>query len=208
MLELGDMTVVGRWPGKAMKALATVALALHPAYDAVSGLAAGAGHDKCLFMSLAVRDFLVQIGFEDATVKSCFLYVAADDLAGKQIWSVGLGAPGQEPVLGKFNGHAAVIVPSLDLLIDTTVYQAIRPQWCETVSGMVAIRYHAPSTLVIAGCPSIAGAELELRDRIVMMHWLDRPDLLWKREPDFRQKNDRRRAVTKALVEAFGSWQE
>lgn len=207
-MTLGDMTVVGRWPGKAMKALATVSLALHPAYDAVSGLAPGAGHDKCLFMSLAVRDFLVQIGFKDATVKGCFLYISADDLAGKQIWSVGLGAPGQEPIADKFNGHAAVIVPSLDLLIDTTVYQAIRSQWCDTVSGMVAIRYHAPSKLVIHGCPSIAGAELKLPDRIVMMHWLDRPDIYWKRALDFRQKNDRRRAVTRTLVEAFGTWSD
>lgn len=41
-----------------------------------------------------------------------------------------------------------------------------------------------------------------------MMLWLDRPEVNWRREIDFRYKNDRRRYVTKALRDAFGEWHE
>src|ERR1700757_4633591 len=86
------------------------------------------------------------------------LYIAADDLQGKEIWSVGIGAPGQMPQAEKFNSHAVCTVPSLWLLIDTTMYQAIRPHWAGLVGGMVAISYHKPSpNQLIHGCASIAG---------------------------------------------------
>lgn len=207
--RLGELTVMADPPPKMWKALAVISARAHAAYDECSGFPRGTSHDKCLFMSLAVRDFLVEIGFDDATVRSCFLFIAADDLQGKEIWSVGIGAPGQTPEPEKFNGHAVCSVPSLSLLIDTTVYQAIRPHWGEAVSGMAAIKYHQPwHRQLIYGCPSIAGAEIALPDRWVRMLWLDRPELQWKREIDFRQKNDRRRCVTKALREAFGEWRE
>lgn len=207
--RLGDMTVMANPPPKMWKALAVIAARAHDAYDECSGIAPGGLRDKCLFGALAVRDFLVGIGYEDATVRSCMLYIDANDLNGKQIWSVGIGAPGQDPIEEKFNGHAVCTVPSLSLLIDVTVYQAIRPQWCDTVSGMAAIKYHKPwDSQRIHGCPSIAGAEIALPDRRVGMLWLDRPEVNWKQQPDFRQKNERRRYVTKALREAFGEWRD
>jgi hypothetical protein len=205
--QLGDLTVMADPPAKMWKAFATVSARAHQAYDECSGVARGASHDKCLFMSLAVRDFLVEIGFADATVRSCFLYINAEDRQGKEIWSVGIGAPGQTPLSEKFNGHAVCTVPSLSLLIDTTIYQAVRPHWREAISGMVAIKYHQPwATQQVRGCASIAGAEIELPDRRVMMLWLDRPEVPWKREIDFRNRSVRRRYVTKALCEAFGEW--
>ena len=207
--QLGDMTVMVDVLPKMWKALAAMAARAHAAYDECSGIAKGGLRDKCLFASLAARDFLVQIGYDDATVRSCFLYIDAVDQNDKQLWSVGIGAPGQEPVEEKFNGHAVCTVPSLNLLIDLTVYQAIRPQWRDAVTGMVAIRYHKPWTnQLVHGCASIAGAEVVLPDRRVGMMWLDRPDVSWKQQPDFRQKNERRRYVTKALVDAFGNWSE
>lgn len=207
--RLGDMTVMADPPPKMWKALAVIAARLNDAYDECSGIAPGGVRDKCLFASLAVRDFLVEIGYDDATVRACFLYIDAVDLAGQQIWSVGIGAPGQQDIPEKYNGHAVCIVPSLSLLIDATVYQAIRPHWCDTVSGMAAIKYHKPwDSQRIHDCPSIAGAEIVLPDRRVGMLWLDRPELNWKQQPDFRLKNDRRRYVTRALREAFGNWSE
>ena len=206
--QLGDLTVMADPPAKMWKALATISARAHQAYWECSGMVGGA-HDKCLFMSLAVRDFLVRIGFADATVRSCFLYINAEDNQGNEIWSVGIGAPGQVAVPEKFNGHAVCCVPSLQLLIDTTVYQAIRPHWLGAISGMVAIKYHEPwAKQRMRGCPSIAGAEIELPDRRVMMLWLDRPEVHWKRSLDFRQRNERRRYVTKAMIDAFGSWSE
>src|ERR1700741_1545134 len=89
-LQFGELAVLAHPPAKMLKALAVIADRAHPAYDECSGVAAGASKDKCLFMSLAVRDFLVEIGYRDATVRSCFLYIAADDLQGKEIWWVGI----------------------------------------------------------------------------------------------------------------------
>ena len=51
---------------------------------------------------------------------------AGEDQGGDEIWSVGIGAPGQTYQLEKFNGHAVCTVPSLRLLIDTTVYLPCR----------------------------------------------------------------------------------
>jgi hypothetical protein len=135
---LGNLAVLCDPPAKMLKALAAISVRAHPAYDECSGLPCGGSRDKCLFMSLAVRDFLVQIGFADATVRLCCLYIAANDLQDRELWSVGIGAPGQEPMPETFNGHAVCTVPSLELLINTTVYQAIRPQWAGSVGGMDA----------------------------------------------------------------------
>lgn len=202
------MTVLGRWPGKAMKAMAAIAMCAHPAYDACSGFPPGTSHDKCLFMSLAVRDFLVQIGFKDATVRGCALYIRADDKDGKEIWSIGLGVPGQADIEGKFNGHAVCVVPQLGLLIDTTTYQAMRPYWREVVTGMTATSFEPPRHELFYGLHPFAGGVVELDDRSVLVAWLDRPELNWRKDVDFRVRNSRRIAVTKALVEAFGAWRD
>lgn len=207
--QLGELAVLAHPPGKMLKALAAIAARAHPAYDECSGGAAGESKGMCLFMSLAVRDFLVAIGYADATVRSCFLYIGAEDHAGKALWSLGLGAPGERPIAEKFNAHAVCTVPSLSLLIDTTIYQAIRPQWADSIGGMAAITYHKPwPNQTIYGRPSIAGCETVLPDRKVAMLWLDRPEVPWKRSIDFRQRNDRRRFVSKALRDAFGNWSE
>ena len=162
--QLGDLTVMADPPAKMLKALAAISARAHPAYDECSDTVRGASKDKCLFMSLAVRDFLVGIGFDDATVRSCFLYISAEDSQGEQIWSVGLGAPGQQSLPEKFNGHAVCTVPSLSLLIDTTIYQAIRPHWREAISvdGRDEISRAVGQSRHAHGCPSIAGAEIEL----------------------------------------------
>jgi hypothetical protein len=64
--RLGELTVMADPPAKMWKALCVISARAHAAYDECSGVAAGASKDKCLFMSLAVRDFLVEIGFADA----------------------------------------------------------------------------------------------------------------------------------------------
>ncbi|TYL87463.1 hypothetical protein [Bradyrhizobium cytisi] len=206
---LGDLAIMAAPPAKMWKALATISARAHQAYDECSGTAPGSSHDKCLFMSLAVRDFLVEIGYRDATVKACSLLIRAGDPQENEIWSVGLGAPGQRDEPDKFNGHAVCAVPSLELLIDTTIYQAIRPHWGGAVGGMVAINYwRNPSAERLWGLEVIAAAECALSDRLVRVLWLDRPEVNWKSSEDFRVKNERRRHVTKALINAFGGWRE
>jgi hypothetical protein len=61
--------------------------------------------------------------------------VMRSERGGEELWSLAIGVPGDPDQLDKFNGHAAVIVPSEGILIDTTLYQAIRPQWHGAVSG-------------------------------------------------------------------------
>jgi len=210
VLQLGDMTVheFRRWPGKMIKALAVISMHAHPAYDAVSGFPPGKSRDLCLFMSLAVRDFLVQIGYRDATVRGCALYIRADDPDGKEIWSIGIGVPNLPDEEGKFNGHAVCTVPSLGLLIDPTTYQAVRSHWRDRVTGLTAAAYEPPREELIYGRHPFAGGLIELDDRCVMVAWLDRPELNWRKSDDFRVRNARRIAVTKALVEAFGEWHD
>lgn len=211
MMQLGDLVVVGEWPAKAIKALAVVAAHAHPAYDACSGFPAGKSKDLCLFMSLAIRDFLVAIGYRDATVRGCALYVYADDRQGNQIWSVGIGVPDQTPIEGKFNGHATVFVPSINLMIDPTVYQAGRPQYFGDLPGMIAVPTYEPQhggMRKLYNLPIFSHVTSIAEDRDVSVVWLDRPDLPWKKSEDFRVRNSRRIAVTKALVEAFGEWRD
>lgn len=212
-VPLGDMAVlgdVGAPPAKMWKALAVIAAHLHRSYDDVSGFAPGASKDKCLFASLAVRDFLVGIGFADATVRGCALFVYADDKQGKQLWSVGCGVPGERDIVGKFNGHAVVTVPSIKFMIDTTLYQAQRPQFVD-LPGMAALPYYEPQhggIRALYGLPIFAHVIAEHADRDVGVAWLDRPDLPWKKSEDFRFKNARRISVTKALCDAFGEFTE
>jgi hypothetical protein len=207
MIQLGDMTVVGRWPGKMMKALAVIAKCLHPAYDAAEGALPGNSKESCLFSSLAVRDYLVAIGFGRATVRPCGLVMRANDLAGTELHSLGIGIPDEPARPHKFNGHAACAVPSLNLLIDTTLYQAIRPAWGGALTGMIALPYGDAEGQTLYDRPVFAGGKVLLEDRRFEIRWLDRPELRWKREPDY-VRSPRRKAVTRALVEAFGDWSD
>jgi hypothetical protein len=177
--------------------LAAVAVRLHQSYDETGIAPPGGSKDKCLFTSLAVRDFLVQIGYRDATVRGCALMVYADDKLGQQIWSIGIGVRGQPEIEGKLNGHAVVTVPSLKLLIDTTVYQAQRKYWPD-LPGMMALPYYEPHE---SGLFSAVNHEGD--DRIIHMGWQDRPELPWRKSEDFRFRNSRRIACTKAMLEAF-----
>jgi hypothetical protein len=210
VLKLGDMAVVGEHPGKMVKALAVVASELHSAYDAFHDCPKpGGSKEACLFSSLAVRDFLVEIGFKDATVRSVACVVRATRHEGEEIHSVGVGVPFQTQRDEKFNGHAVVTVPSLYLMIDTTLYPWDRPAWNGGLPGMMALSYHAPDpSLKLYGCDAIAGMTISSDDRRIDMIWIDRPEVNWKREIDFRVRSPRRAAVTKALVEGFGIWND
>lgn len=210
-VALGDLTVLDPplTTPKMWKALAVISTHLHPAYDALPDTVPGYSKETCMFTSLCVRDFLVAIGFADATGRSVALLIRSDDNAtGEEIHSVGIGVRNQLPKEGKFNGHFVVTVPSLNLLIDTTMYQAQRPAWGGALPSMVAMEYDIDQTRErIWDCSPIAGRDVRLSDRTLTMIWLDRPEIRWKRDTDFK-RNDRRRAITRALVEAFGEWKE
>jgi hypothetical protein len=94
-------------------------------------------------------------------------------------------------------------VPSISLLIDTTLYQTIRPAWGGALTGMFAGPYRAPANFKVYDRHPIARGEIELEDRQFDIVWIDRPELRRKREPDF-VRSQRRRAVTRALVAGVG----
>jgi hypothetical protein len=209
VLALGDMAFVGvrSFPAKVVKALAVISMHLHPAYDALPDSKPGYSRETCMFSSLAIREFLVGIGYADATVRTCAL-IARSYRAEKEQWSVGLGMPGEAPLPNKFNGHAVVNVPSLRLMIDPTLEQVARRKHMDMVPPMIACEYllePRPGKL-----PCFAGIGISQGEEGIGLHWGDRPDINYRRELDFTDpvSRARRRIVAKQLVAAFGDFEE
>jgi hypothetical protein len=203
MIELGDMSVLATPPAKLAKALAVIAEYLHPEFARQPWIA---GPDKskecCVLCSLAVRDFLRAIGYQDARVRPAILVVRAkrDDT---ELHSVGVGVPGKRPEPGCWNGHMVVTIPSIHWLIDTTVYQAIRPAW-PTLSGMVALPCFKRSVLR-GEYRLIASAGMEEGPYLAGIMWFANPrNSSWKDGGDARP--ERRVAVVGTMIEKFHPW--
>jgi hypothetical protein len=210
--QLGDMMVVGEFEPKMMKALAVIASRLHEAYDGLPDRRKeGNSKESCLFSSLAVRDFLVGIGYKDATIRPCTMVCRADR-NGFEVHSLGIGVPGDPDNPEKYNGHAVVIVPSAGILIDVTLYQAIRPQWQGAITGMMALQYEPDSPYRMRELNQIGGMVFEaVGDNLAcQIAWGDRPDIRWRRQPDVTDPASlrRRRTVAKILLNAFGNFRE
>lgn len=203
MIPLDDMQVFvveQPPPAKLVKALAVIAANLHPLF-AVEGLAS---KTQCILCALAVRDFLQDIGFRDARVLSVavILKVIRND---RQLHSLGIGVPDNpQKIPNKWNGHLVTVLPKSRWLIDTTLYQAQRPQWDE-LAGMVA----APmlSTALRKPMHMIAGLMIEDGQRRVSGAWFSRPSNGgWINAPD--TINARRAPVVAGLASAFGGWRD
>jgi hypothetical protein len=207
---LGDLTVAGDFPAKVMKALAAIADALHPAFDRQDWIAPGWSKQSCVLTSLTCRDFLAGLGFIDAVVSPCALVVRAEE-AGRELHSLGVGdIPGQPATpAGRWNGHMVVTVPSVRLLLDTTIYQSIRPQW-PALTGMMATQLLAqPASFTVYGKHPIAGIELREEDRAYAVNvlWLDdRSNRVWRRGGDAQEW--RRQVTLGALRDSFGEWRD
>ena len=205
---LGDLTVAGDFPPKVIKALAAIADALHPAFDRQDWIAPGWSKQSCVLTSLTCRDFLLGLGYVDARVRSCALVVRAEE-AGRELHSLGIGdVPGQPPTpAGRWNGHMVVTVPSVRLLLDTTIYQAIRPQWPALTGMMAALILPQPGSFTVFGKRPIAGTELRDDDRAYAANllWLDdRSNRVWRSGGDAQEW--RRQVTLAALRDSFGEW--
>jgi hypothetical protein len=206
-MQIGDLTLVGTWPLHLVKAMATAAR-VHDVYNGQPDVLQNYSRETCLFTSLALRDFLVAVGYPDATVRGVTSLIRAEDKAGKEIWSVGIGVPGQPPIDGKFNGHAICTIPSLGFFVDPTLYQAVRKQWGGALTGMIAGPIFGISGVKVLDRPVLAHAAVELPDRTVEVFWADRPELNWKKDIDFAVKTQRRRNISDELVRMFRAQQE
>jgi len=139
-MMLGEMLVQGKPPAKMIKALSVIASTMHQKFDE-QGFGS---RTACILCSLAVRDFFRRIGYTDAQMTPVYLMMEARDSEGQVIHSLGVGdhanAGQAKPDGDGWDGHVCVRVPKLSYLVDTTLYQTIRPPWA-ALPGMIALPY-------------------------------------------------------------------
>jgi len=200
-ITFGDMLVSGSPPAKLIKAAAVIADTMHPEFERYDLNSKGA----CVLSSLAVRDFLFKIGFRSAeVVPVVFVIRAFKD--GDLLHSLGIGDPsGKDKDLpGRWSGHMITRLPHEGFLLDTTLYQAARPQWPE-LPGMVL----APLAYVVEpvfGLDVIAGFHKKTDDaRHLDGLWLEQPkNKGWRGAKDTLRR--RRAPIVEAMIKRFGNW--
>lgn len=209
MMRCGDMVIMEPGPRKFMKALATVANVLHPAYDRVLPLT-GKSKESCVLCSLTVRDFLLRSGFKDACVTTVYLMLVAVDADGKEVHSAGCGdhnakrvptlVPGPVWKPGYWNGHMVVEVPSQKAIIDTTLAPMRRKQWPLLPGMLVVPIFEGPPSF---GMEHISAITIDQRDGITLRAWWVRePNESWRTAGDATDE-ELRAPVVRALRSAF-----
>ena len=205
---IGDLRIVGEPPLKFIKALAAVAAALHPAFDEI--VRPGQSKESCVLCSLTVRDFLWKVGFKDARVVTVYTVIRAVGDDGVEIHSLGVGDHnGTVPTLGgrtlkdtpeRWSGHMVVEVPSAGYIVDTTMYQMMRPQW-PVLTGMLATPIERDGTHSF-GLDNLADVGATQPDgSMVAVRWLLQPNERWRAAPDAERA--RRAPVVKALARLY-----
>lgn len=206
-MMLGDMLVQGNPPGKLVKALAVISTTMHQNFDK-QGFGS---RTACILCSLAVRDFFRKIGYTDAQMTPVYLMMESIDRQGKVIHSLGVGdhlAAGQQAPDGDgWDGHVCVRIPKVSYLIDTTVYQTIRPQW-EDLPGMIAVPYMRDPENKLFGLTPMAKLGVKADNgSIFRMAWLDQHlNEGWRKAPD--RAIERRKNVVDLMVRKFGTWRD
>jgi hypothetical protein len=209
-VALGDMDVIGNPPPKLWKALAVIAKELHPAFARETWIEhREKSKESCVLSSLAVRDFLLSLGFIDAQVRPVVTILLAT--RGKEtVHSLGIGVPGHvvrvPDTKRDWNGH--LVAMAAGFIIDTTLYPVRRPQWPD-LAGMLAM------PLGVDPCPSkywgltgIAAASVSRRDGVLFeIGYLDNPgNSRWATGGD--NEEWRRAAAVAAMRRRFGSWSD
>ena len=200
---LGDMIVAEPPPPRLAQALAVIAEYLHPALDMSPMAIPGKSRISCILCSLVVRDFLFRGGFRDAQLRPVVFVIRAEDEDGRELHSLGVGNPqGPDPRKGNaWDGHA--VVTAGGWLIDTTLYQANRPQW-PALPGMLAVPLMDDLGLKVMGLPMLSGfVGAGPSESRIDLAWGDQPtNKLWRDAPDAQRPVARRRVVD-FLLEHF-----
>jgi hypothetical protein len=203
------MEMVGDPPPKLVKALAVIADKLHPTFARQPWIEhAAKSKESCVLSSLAVRDFLVGIGFIAAQVRPVATVMRA--MRGdEQLHSLGVGIPGAlDHTPRHWNGHMVVQVEGY--LIDSTLYRMARPQW-PGLAGMMTLPLEAPSdpSYRAYGLRPISGLGLVYEpDTFFELMYLDNgANTSWQRGGDACERW-RREAAVAAMVERFGQWEK
>lgn len=199
-----DMLVCGQPERQLKTALKTIALYLHPlwAFDHFDG--SEISKQSCVLCSLTARDFLFQCGFKDVKVTTVFTVMQALQ-DGEVTYSLGIGKPGEKPNgPGRWPGHMVVEIPSIGLIVDTTLYQAKRPQWPD-LPGMIATPTNRTGTLF--DHPVMAAiSTAEDKGYQFSVWWLEvGGNDGWKGSPDAERHRRRRKQVVEKLLIRFKS---
>lgn len=209
-MQLKDMKIAAQPSAKMLKALGVIADSMHTCFGLMPWIAhMDKSKESCILSSLAVRDFLFKIGFTDAEVAPCVVFVRRDK-GDEVVHTLGIGHPEDrtdDP--GRWRGHMVVKVPSQDILIDTTLYQAKRPQHWPDFPGMIASELvHSEGQMFGLDVMSyhVIGNDA-LGDDMTAIIWLDDPkNKRWKAGPDAIKH--RRDDVVALLVKRFGVWND
>src|SRR4030095_3900011 len=218
---IGDMLMMARADPPRAKALAVVALYLHQAVERLGLYKPDISQQSCVLCSLAVRDFLHRVGFPQARVAPVVAVMRASG-DGKELHSCGIGVPNAyQHTRTRWNGHMCVLVDNV--LVDTTLYQAKRPQW-PGLPGMMAVplgvedgsakiditdaRPGVPGGRVygldLLAAAITDGDESDAGYKFTIM-WLDNPtNRWWRNGPDGRR--DVRRPIVAALTAIHNKW--
>lgn len=202
--RIGDMRVLGQPLPRLGRALAAIAADLHDGFERDERLVPGISRNSCVLCSLAVRDFLNQIGIEAEAVAVKTIIRAYQDR--EELHSTGVGFQGpqlnNDPI--RWPGHMVVIADGY--LIDTTLYPVVdRPAWRGEITPMIAIPLYpfdrnAPKFMdrhVLAGFEGRDGGYT------LACGWLDdRENMSWQEGPDAKDP-DRRATVVRSLRELF-----
>lgn len=198
-MQLGDFRICADPatlpPARLVKACAAIALGLHPGF-ATAGFKS---KTQCILCALTVRDFLHDIGFDDACVISGMFLITA--WRGEQVrHSLGIGVPNNpHREDGKWNGHLFVALPQTGWLIDPTLYQAARAQW-PNLPGMAAVPLASRAFRKIK--LPLAGMGVESGDERIEACWYARTDNgRWSSAPDTIY--ERRAPIVRQLVESM-----
>lgn len=202
---LQDLLLCGEPPLEFTKAMAVVSATLHELW-AQELRGSEVSKISCVLSSITVRDFLFQAGFKDARVEPVFTYMAAYR-HGEMIHNLGIGKPDESPSQeGHWAGHMIAVIPSIEYIVDTTLYQAMRPQWPD-LPPMLA----TPTTQIDAdygGFRALAGLQMPKEDEGYMFEalWLHTPDnVKWRKAPDIEGMRLKRKRIVAKMVSTLKS---
>ena len=213
-VTLGDMTVVdpAALPGRLLAALGIIGTEFHPAFDRQPWLREpGYSKQSCLLTSLTVRDFLREIGFADANVRSVAAVMRAEHERPRGAFARHRRARfGQVPGAGRFAGHIVAVVPERaapdrhDALSGDPAAMARRAHRHD--GG--ALRRAAIRRAHVRACAVCRRNDRRRRGRFAMtIVWLDRRDnKVWRKGGD--NEEWRRVAVLAALRERIAAGED
>lgn len=157
----------------------------------------GDSKNRCILSSLAVEEFFKCAGFK-SKVQSVVCVIRGANWPGspKSVKFGGshtaiLGDPNAQCGTGEWAGHliALVEVEGNSFLVDTTLYNRIRPQWAE-LTGMVVISTR-PDRLRLfqeQECCSYLGGYASTDGAWEISYYLNESNNVWASAPDTREE--------------------